>query len=89
MSNAEYADWVRFASYEPFGELREDYRIARLGMQIVGALAGTKGSKWRLDDFRLQFQHTSTKTKQKQAEMNAKVLAGMFGVGPESLTGGK
>lgn len=89
MSSAEYAEWVRFAAYEPFGELRDDYRIARLGMQIVSSFVGTKGNKMQLDDFRLKFQHTSTKTRLQQAEKNAKCLVSLFGVGPSSLLGGK
>jgi hypothetical protein len=89
MSSAEYAEWVRFASYEPFGEMRDDYRIARLGMQLVGAFVGTKGNKMQLDDFRLRFQHTSTKMRLQQAESNAKCLVGLLGVGPSSLMGGK
>jgi hypothetical protein len=87
MSNAEYAEWVRFAAYEPFGEMRDDYRIARLGMQIVGAFVGTKGNKMKLDDFILKFHHTSAKTRLQQAEQNARSLVGLLGVGPSSLGG--
>jgi len=82
MSNAEYAEWVRFACYEPFGELREDYRVANLGMQIVSSLAGKKGQKLNMDDFRLKFQHNSKKLREKADQSNAAILMSMFGVGP-------
>jgi hypothetical protein len=82
MSHSEYADWVRFANYEPFGEIREDYRFGNLGAQIATVMAGKKGQTLKIDDFRLQFRHSSNKMRMKQLESNAATLMALFGVGP-------
>ena len=82
MSHSEYAEWIHFANYEPFGEVRDDYRFGNLGAQIAAVMASKKGQQPKIDDFRLQFRHTSSKMRAKQLEKNAVTLMALFNVGP-------
>lgn len=44
MSSHEFAEWMAFAQIQPFGEWREDFRMATLAAVITNVMTRTKES---------------------------------------------
>lgn len=58
MSSREFAEWMAFYQIQPFGEWRDDYRMARLAAVITNVMTRTKESDrlWNESDFLPDFE---------------------------------
>lgn len=56
MSSREFSEWMAFFSLQPYGEWREDYRMAVLASLIANANSDPKkGRRYRPEDFMPKF----------------------------------
>lgn len=70
MSQREFARWMALFSLEPFGEERDDLRIANATAWICGA----QGMKVNVDKCRLKWDHRSKRRKSKDLEQQLKSM---------------
>lgn len=64
MTAKQFAGWEHFASLEPFGELRMDYRIASVVQMIANVNRGKDQKPFTLDDVVLKFGEENRKPPQ-------------------------
>ena len=57
VSSREFVEWAAFYGLEPFGDMREDFRIAQLCSIMANAWRGKRGRTYRLKDF-MPFLHS-------------------------------
>lgn len=58
MSSHEFAEWMAFARLQPFGEWRDDWRMATLAATIVNVMTRSKESDktYSAEDFMPDFE---------------------------------
>lgn len=58
MSSHEFSEWMAFSQLQPFGEWRDDFRMATLAAVIVNAMTRTKESDkvYSAQDFMPDFE---------------------------------
>ena len=60
MTSEQISEWKAYEALEPFGEWRDDYRIAQLCTLILNITqsiwGGQKRVRFKIEDFMLQYQ---------------------------------
>ena len=70
ISSQELTEWQAFYQMEPFGEVRDDYRMAILASVVANCHRGKKGRKAKPMDFMPKFGEDKEQTPE---EMQAKL----------------
>lgn len=80
LTAAQFQEWMAYARYEPFDEVRADYRAAQIA-QMVLAVNLSKGAKLPgLDELVLKFEAEGAKPKPDWRKMKetARLIAEMY-----------
>jgi hypothetical protein len=86
MSAKQFRDWETYAQIEPFGEMRQDYRIASVVAMIFNMAVKSEDRK-PIKEFLLPFGEDVEKSRQtpEQMERMAKWIALCYSVGAKDL----
>jgi len=77
MSQSEFNDWIAYSNFEPWGERREDLRMAMQDL-LIARITGNK--KLQIEDFLISNKSRARpKDVQEANKTNIAALAAIFG----------